>query len=90
MIHALVVLLGLVVLAPLLAYLPMPAMAALLMWSPGIWAKAPKSLHLVKHAPGGHCRFVTCLLLTVFFDMVIAITAGVLLACILFVNGWRR
>ena len=87
MIHALVVLLGLVVLAPLLAYLPMPAMAALLIVVAWNMSEAPKSLHLVKHAPAADIAvFVTCLLLTVFFDMVIAITAGVLLACILFVN----
>ena len=87
MIHALVVLLGLVVLAPLLAYLPMPAMAALLIVVAWNMSEAPKSVHLVRHAPGRDIAvFLTCLLLTVFFDMVIAITAGVLLACILFVN----
>ena len=87
MIHALVVLLGLVALAPLLAYLPMPAMAALLIVVAWNMSEAPKSVHLVRHAPGRDIAvFLTCLLLTVFFDMVIAITAGVVLACILFVN----
>ena len=87
MIHAVVVLLGLVALAPLLAYLPMPAMAALLIVVAWNMSEAPKSVHLVRHAPGRDIAvFLTCLLLTVFFDMVIAITAGVLLACILFVN----
>ena len=87
MIHSLVVLLSLVALAPLLAYLPMPAMAALLIVVAWNMSEAPKSLHLVRHAPGRDIAvFLTCLLLTVFFDMVIAITAGVLLACILFVN----
>jgi SulP family sulfate permease len=87
MVHALVVLLGLVALAPLLAYLPMPAMAALLIVVAWNMSEAPKSLHLVKHAPASDIAvFITCLMLTVFFDMVIAITAGVLLACILFVN----
>ena len=87
MIHAVVVLLGLVALAPLLAYLPMPAMAALLIVVAWNMSEAPKSLHLVRYAPARDIAvFCTCLLLTVFFDMVIAITAGVLLACILFVN----
>jgi SulP family sulfate permease len=87
MIHALVVLLSLVALAPLLAYLPMPAMAALLIVVAWNMSEAPKSLHLMRRAPGRDIAvFLTCLLLTVFFDMVIAITAGVLLACILFVN----
>jgi SulP family sulfate permease len=87
MIHALVVLLALVALAPLLAYLPMPAMAALLVMVAWNMSEAPKSLHLVKHAPVRDIAvFVTCLTLTIFFDMVIAITVGVLLACILFVS----
>jgi len=87
MIHALVILLALVMLAPLLAYLPMPAMAALLIVVAWNMSEAPKSLHLVRHAPVRDIAvFATCLLLTVFFDMVIAITVGVLLACILFVN----
>jgi SulP family sulfate permease len=87
MIHALVVLLALVLLAPLLAYLPMPAMAALLIIVAWNMSEAPKSLHLFRHAPVRDVSvLITCLMLTVFFDMVIAITAGVLLACILFVN----
>jgi SulP family sulfate permease len=87
MIHALVVLLALVLLAPFLAYLPMPAMAALLIMVAWNMSEAPKSLHLVRSAPVRDIAvFVTCLTLTVFFDMVIAITAGVLLACILFVG----
>ena len=87
MIHALTVLLALVLLAPLLAYLPMSAMAALLLVVAWNMSEAPKSLHLLRRAPGRDIAvFATCLALTVFFDMVIAITAGVLLACILFVN----
>jgi sulfate permease, SulP family len=86
-IHALVILLALVLLAPLLAYLPMPAMAALLIVVAWNMSEAHKSAHLVRHAPIREIAvFVTCLTLTVFFDMVIAITAGVLLAFILFVN----
>lgn len=87
MVHSLVILLALVSLASLLAYLPMPAMAALLIVVAWNMSEAPKSLHLIKHAPFREIAvFATCLTLTVFFDMVIAITAGVLLACILFVN----
>lgn len=87
MVHALTVLLALVLLAPLLAYLPMSAMAALLLVVAWNMSEAPKALHLLKRASSRDIAvFVTCLMLTVFFDMVIAITAGVLLACILFVN----
>lgn len=87
MIHALVVLAGLVLLAPLLAYLPMPAMAALLVVVAWNMSEAPKSLHLLKTAPRGDILvFLSCFSLTILFDMVIAITAGILLAAMLFVK----
>ncbi len=87
MIHALVVLLGLVAFAPLLAYLPMPALAALLMMVAWGMSEAHKAVHLIKTAPRGDVWvFATCLLLTVFFDMVIAITVGIVLAALLFMK----
>ena len=87
MIHALVVLLGLVALAPLLAYLPMPAMAALLVMVAWGMSEAHKAVHLIKTAPRGDVWvFITCFALTVLFDMVIAITAGIVLAALLFMK----
>lgn len=87
MVHALVVLLGLVALAPLLAYLPMPAMAALLVMVAWGMSEAHKAVHLVKTAPRGDVLvFLTCVVLTVIFDMVIAITAGIVLAALLFMK----
>lgn len=87
MIHSLIVLLGLVWFAPVLAYLPMPAMAAMLMVVAWNVSEAPKLVQLVKRAPVRDIVVLaTCLSLTVFFDMVIAITVGMLLACILFVS----
>jgi sulfate permease, SulP family len=87
MIHALVVLLGLVALAPLLAYLPMAAMAALLVMVAWGMSEAHKAVHLIRTAPRGDIWvFITCLMLTVVFDMVIAITAGIVLAALLFMK----
>jgi len=87
MVHALVVLAGLLVLAPLLSYLPMAGMAALLLVVAWNMSEFPKSLHFIKSTPRGDIWvLLTCLLLTVFFDMVIAITAGVLLAALLFMK----
>ncbi|MFC3116288.1 C4-dicarboxylic acid transporter DauA [Cellvibrio fontiphilus] len=87
MIHALVVLLGLVALAPLLAYLPMPAMAALLVMVAWGMSEAHKAVHLIKTAPRGDIWvFITCFVLTVLFDMVIAITSGIVLAALLFMK----
>ena len=59
MVHSLVVLLALVSLAGLLAYLPMPAMAALLVMVAWNMSEAPKSLHLLKTAPRSDIRTST-------------------------------
>ena len=87
MVHALVVLAALVLLAPLLAYVPMPAMAALLMVVAWNMSEAHKAVRLLKTAPWGDVLvFFTCFSLTILFDMVIAITAGILVACVLFMR----
>ncbi|HNG59702.1 MAG TPA: SulP family inorganic anion transporter, partial [Cellvibrionaceae bacterium] len=87
MVHALVVLLGLVGLAPVLGFLPMPAMAALLIVVAWNMSEAPKSVHLIANS-GASDRwvFACCFLLTILFDMVVAITAGIVLAAILFMK----
>lgn len=88
MVHALVVLAGLVLLSGLLAWLPMPAMAALLLVVAWNMSEAPKAVHLFKTAPKGDLLvFLTCFSLTIVFDMVIAITAGILMAMVLFVKN---
>ncbi|ART79619.1 C4-dicarboxylic acid transporter DauA [Oceanisphaera avium] len=87
MVHALVVLGALVLLAPMLAYVPMPAMAALLMVVAWNMSEAPKSIRLLKTAPRGDIWvFLTCFSLTILFDMVIAITTGILVAAVLFMR----
>ncbi|WP_323751600.1 C4-dicarboxylic acid transporter DauA [Marinobacter sp.] len=87
MIHALVVLLALVSLAGVLAYLPMPVMAALLIMVAWNMSEAPKAVHLLKTAPRMDVLvFLTCFSLTVVLDMVIAIITGVLLAAVLFMQ----
>lgn len=86
-VHALVVLLGLLLFAGALAYVPMPAMAALLMVVAWNMSEAHKSLKLIKKSPTSDVVvFLVCLSLTVFVDMVVAITVGVLLASLLFMK----
>ena len=86
-IHALIVMLGLVALAPLLGYLPMAGMAALLVMVAWNMSEAPKSLHMLKSSQASdRWVFLCCFVLTVLFDMVIAITAGIVLAAILFMK----
>jgi SulP family sulfate permease len=86
-IHSVVILLSILLLARVLTYIPMPAMAALLMVVAWNMSEAPKSVKLVRTSPTSDILvFLTCLSLTVFFDMVIAITAGIVLASLLFMK----
>jgi SulP family sulfate permease len=85
--HAVVVLLAIVLLAPLLKYVPMPALAALLMVVAWNMSEAPKSVHRLRTSPVGDIAvFIVCISLTVWFDMVIAIITGIVLAAILFMR----
>lgn len=87
MVHALVVLLALLVLAPLLSYVPMAVMAALLLVVAWNMSEAPKALHLINTAPRSDVWvFVLCFGLTVLFDMVIAISCGVMITALFFVR----
>ncbi|WP_105102361.1 C4-dicarboxylic acid transporter DauA [Microbulbifer pacificus] len=88
MIHAVVVLVALVFLSRLLGYLPMPSMAALLVIVAWNMSEAPKALRLVRRAPLSDVMvFFLCFVLTVMLDMVVAITAGVVLASLLFMKN---
>lgn len=87
MVHAFVVLLALLFLAPLLAQLPMASMAALLLVVAWKMSEAPRILHLLKTAPRSDISvFLVCFSLTVLFDMVIAISTGIVLASLLFMK----
>lgn len=87
MVHALVVMAGLLVLAPVLAHLPMASMAALLLLVAWNISEADKVLHFFRTAPRGDIMVLaTCLSLTVLFDMVIAIGVGIVLASLLFMR----
>ncbi|TNF05468.1 MAG: C4-dicarboxylic acid transporter DauA [Gammaproteobacteria bacterium] len=86
-IHALVVLSALLFMAPLLAYLPMASMAALLLVVAWKMSEAPRIVHLLKTAPRSDIAvFLVCFSLTVLFDMVIAISTGIVLASLLFMK----
>ena len=86
-IHAGVVLAAMLVLAPLFSYLPMSALAALLVMVAWNMAEVPHVLHTLRIAPRSDILvLLTCLLLTVIFDMVLAVGAGLLLAAALFIR----
>jgi SulP family sulfate permease len=86
-IHALLVILALLVLAPLLSWLPLAAMAALLLMVAWNMSEAHKVVDLLRHGPNDDILvMLTCMSLTVLFDMVIAITAGIVMASLLFMR----
>lgn len=86
-IHALFVLLVLISLAPILSYLPLAAMAALLLIVAWNMSAFPRVVYLLKRAPKDDIIvLILCMSLTVLFDMVIAITIGIILASILFMR----
>lgn len=86
-VHSVVILIALLLLAQLLSYLPMAALAALLLMVAWNMSEAPKAIHLLKTAPRSDILvFLSCFSLTVLLDMVVAITVGMLLAAVLFVK----
>jgi sulfate permease, SulP family len=86
-IHALVVLAAVLALAPLISYLPMASLAALLVIVAWNMSEAKHFLHTVRVAPKSDVAvLLTCYALTVIFDMVVAVTAGMILAAFLFMR----
>ncbi|HHH4007431.1 TPA: C4-dicarboxylic acid transporter DauA [Klebsiella pneumoniae] len=90
-IHALLVILALLILAPLLSWLPLSAMAALLLMVAWNMSEAHKVINLLRHAPKDDIVvMLMCMSLTVLFDMVIAISVGIVLASLLFMRSIAR
>lgn len=89
LVHALLVLLALLVLA--LSWLPLSAMAALLLLVAWNMSEAHKVIYLLRRAPKDDIIvMLLCMSLTVLFDMVIAITVGIVLASLLFMRRMTR
>ena len=86
-VHSLVVLLSIVLLAPLVAYIPMSSLAALLLLVAWNMSERRHFAHILGVATRGDVLvLVVCFLLTVFFDMVVAVGVGVVLAALLFMK----
>jgi len=85
--HSIFILACTIVLAPLVAYLPMAALAALLIIVARNMSEARHFARLLRIAPSNDVLvMVTCFTLTVVFDMVIAVSVGVVLAALLFMR----
>lgn len=86
-VHSGVVLLAVVLLAPLVAYVPMASLAALLLLVAWNMSEVKHFLHIVRVAPRSDIAvLLACYLLTVFFDMIVAVSVGVVLAALLFMR----
>jgi SulP family sulfate permease len=87
MVHALTVLAAVIVLAPLIGYLPMSGLAALLLLVAWNMSELKHFGHIVRVAPKSDVLvLLTCFVLTVVFDMVVAVSVGVVLAALLFMR----
>ncbi len=87
MVHALFLLLAVLCCAPLLGHLPMAAMAALLLMVAWRMSDVRHFGHVLRTAPRADIAvLLACFGLTVAFDMVVGVTAGMVLASLLFMR----
>ncbi|HEX6272589.1 MAG TPA: C4-dicarboxylic acid transporter DauA [Polyangiaceae bacterium] len=86
-VHSLVVLLAILLFAPLVAYVPMAALAGLLLLVAWNMSEVRHFANIVRIAPKSDVAvLLLCFVLTVVFDMVIAVSFGVVLAALLFMR----
>ncbi|MDU9048660.1 MAG: C4-dicarboxylic acid transporter DauA [Candidatus Electrothrix sp. Rat3] len=86
-IHGLFILIGILLLAPLLSYIPMSSMAALLLIVAWNMSEARHFIRTVRIAPREDVFvLIICFLLTVLFDMTVAVAVGMGLAAVLFIR----
>ena len=87
MTHAATILLAILILAPAIRFLPMASLAALLLLVAWNMSEAEHFFHTLRVAPKSDVAvLLTCYFLTVVFDMVIAVTVGIVLASLLFMR----
>lgn len=86
-VHALLLLLIILILAPLAAHIPLAALAAILFYVAWNMADAPHVARLLRTAPrADRLLLVVTFILTVFVDLVVAVNVGVVLAALLFMR----
>ncbi|MCI6060091.1 MAG: SulP family inorganic anion transporter [Dorea sp.] len=100
MVHAVTLLLVLMILMPYAGLIPMPTIAAILFMVAYNMCQWRTFLHLLKTAPkSDNAVLIATFLLTVLFDLVVAIEIGMLISCLLFMKrmsdetelkSWKR
>ena len=87
MVHAIVLLLTLVLLMPYASLIPMPCIAAILFMVAYNMSGWRNFVRILKHSPkSDSAALVLTFVLTVVFDLVVAIAVGLMLACLLFMR----
>jgi SulP family sulfate permease len=87
MTHALTILAAVLAFAPLIAYLPMASLAALLLIVAWNMSELRHFIHTLKVAPKSDVSvLLTCYALTVLVDMVAAVSVGIVLSALLFMR----
>lgn len=85
--HALFALIAILILAPFLGWVPMASMAALLLIIAFNMSEIGHFARTVRVAPRSDVLVLLgCFLLTIVFDMVVAVTVGIVLAALLFMK----
>jgi sulfate permease, SulP family len=83
-VHSIVVLLAILALAPLVSYVPMASLAGLLLLVAWNMSEVRHFMNILRIAPKSDVGvLLVCFFLTVVFDMVIAVSFGVVLAALL-------
>jgi sulfate permease, SulP family len=91
LVHALFVLAVMLTLAPLLSWLPMCGLAALLLKVAWNMSERRNFIRIVRVAPRGDVLLLLlCFGLTVLFDMVIAVSTGVVLGSLMFMHRMSK
>jgi SulP family sulfate permease len=85
-IHALVLLAILLVAAPAAKYIPLAALAAILMMVAVNMSEIPHFMHLLKSPKQDAAVLITTFLLTVFADLTVAVGIGIGMAAVLFIQ----
>jgi SulP family sulfate permease len=86
-VHSLFVLAAILLAAPLVAYVPMASLAGLLLLVAWNMSEIRHFRNIVRIAPKGDVLvLLLCFFLTVVFDMVIAVSVGVVIAALLFMK----
>ena len=87
MVHSVTLLIVLVVLMPYAAWIPMPAIAAILFIVAYNMSGWREMVNLVNHSPKSDILvLLTTMILTVVFDLVVAIEVGIVMAALLFLK----